>query len=351
MKLITVMELKEGMELAENVENNGQIVFSEHTIVDEIVINRIKRYGIMCVSIMEAVDYARTHNEAIQFDENFKKFCTVYDEQLVVYKAVFISYLQTLRSIDSSVLMSIYQTVADTIQTEKQLLDYIYNKMPNEDELTYTQSFNAALLCGAFANWLGLSADDKKMLILCGFYYDIGKWNISPDILWKPGKLTDEEFALVKKHPVTGYALVRNDPALSDSIKNTIIMHHERYDGSGYPYHMVGDKIELFARYIAIVDTYIAMASPRAFRNAFTPLQILGTFENSVDKYDAAILFPIMQKIADTQIGVKVQLNDESVWEVIMIQNQSYSRPILKSDFGEILDLSTRPDLSVVKLV
>ncbi|MCR4618559.1 MAG: HD domain-containing protein [Lachnospiraceae bacterium] len=351
MKIITVLELKKDMELAESVEAGGKILYEAHTKIDEKIIDRLKRHGVMCVTIMEPADYASTHYEKLYFNEHFQKFCKVYNENLIKFKGIFISYLQTKQSILPDDLISIYDDVASCITTEGELLDFLYNMVPNEDELTYTQSFNAALLAGAFANWLKFPADEKRIMILCGFYYDIGKWSIPDSILWKPGKLTDEEYALVKKHPVTGYATIRNDTNLNEHVKNAVIMHHEKYDGSGYPYHMVGERIDKYARYMAIVDTYIAMASPRSFRNAFTPLQILGNFEKSMDKYDVSILLPLMQKIADTQIGSYVMLNDDSKWEIIMINSQNYSKPILKSELGEILDLKTRPDLDIVKLI
>lgn len=351
MKTITVMELQEGMEIGEPVEAQGSVLYDAGTKIDLKVIDRIKRHGVMCITVMEKADYATTHYEKIQYDKDFQNFCSVYRNNLNIYKGTMISYMGTKQSIDPSVFMSIYESVSSIISTEGQLLDYLYNMVPNEDELTYTSSFNAALLCGAFANWLNLPADEKKILILCGFYYDIGKWVIPNNILWKPGKLTEEEFALVKKHPVTGYALVRNDTNLNEHVKNTVIMHHERYDGTGYPYHMREEKIDKYARYMAIIDTYIAMASPRSFRSAFTPLQIIGILEEEKEKYDLQILLPLIDKIADTQIGSKVELSDKSVWEVIMIQKNKYSRPMLKGNNGMILDLSSRPDLKIVRMV
>ena len=351
MKIITFMELQEGMEIGEDVEAQGTVLFPAGTKVDGKVIDRIKRHGVMCVTVKEKADYATTHYEKIQYDEGFQHFCEIYQNSLNIYKGTMISYMGTKQSIDSGVFMSIYQSVCDIIATEGQLLDYLYNMVPSEDELTYTSSFNAALLCGAFANWLNLDADEKKILILCGFYYDIGKWSIPNEILWKPGKLSEEEFALVKKHPVTGYAIVRNDTNLNEHVKNCVIMHHERYDGSGYPFRMREEKIDKYARYMAIVDTYIAMASPRSFRSAFTPLQIIGILENEREKYDPSILIPLLSKIADTQIGSKLELSDGSVWEVIMIQKDKYSRPMLRNDSGMILDLISRPDLKISRLV
>jgi HD-GYP domain-containing protein (c-di-GMP phosphodiesterase class II) len=351
MKLITTLQLRKGMELGEDVESGGKILYKAHTVIDDIAMDRIKRHGIMCVTVMEPSDYASTHHEKLFFNEHFQRFCSVYNENLIKFKGIFISYLQTKQSINEEDLFAIYDEVAACITTEGELLDFLYNMIPNEDELTYTQSFNAALLAGSFANWLKFPDEEKRLMILCGFYYDIGKWELPSEILWKPGKLSDEEYAIVKKHPVSGYASVRNDPKLNDHVKMTVLMHHEKYDGSGYPYHMSGDHIDRYARYMSIVDTYIAMASPRSFRNAFTPLQILGNFETNIDKYDVSILLPLMEKIADTQIGSRVVLSDETEWEVIMINKLKYSCPVLRSDMGDILDLKTRPDLTIAKLI
>ena len=182
------------------------------------------------------------------------------------------------------------------------------------------------------------------------FTADIGKLQLPYELLWKPGKLTEEEFKIIKTHPVVGYTSVRNQD-LNEHVKNAVIMHHERLDGSGYPYHMSGQKIDVYARYMAIIDAYIAMASPRTYRNALTPLQILGNFEKSLDKYDVDLLMPIMKRIADAQIGTNVQLNDGSVWEVLIIHPNKFSRPILKNEKNEFVDLLQRTDLEIVKNV
>ncbi len=351
MKVITQMELKPGMVLGEDVEYQGAIVYPTDTELDDHIISRIRRYGIMCVTIKEDVDFATTHYEKIQFNSDFQDFIKIYKDCLSRYKGIMISYLGTKQPVPSEDLLSLFRTAFTAVRSESQLLDFLYNMMPNEDELTYTQSFNAALLCGAFANWLSLPPEQKNTLILCGFYYDIGKWKLPNEILWKPGKLTDEEFSMVKKHPVIGYMLLRGDVGLNEHIKNCTIMHHERMDGSGYPYHMKGEKIDIYARYLAIVDTYIAMASPRSFRPAFTPLEILENFENNRGKYDVSILMPLFEHISNAQIGTKVQLSDGSEWEVMLIHRHPFSRPMLRNNWGELLNLAEHPELRIRKLL
>lgn len=116
------------------------------------------------------------------------------------------------------ILLTIYNELYYYITSGPVLLDYLYNLMPSEDELTYTQGLNAALLAGTFADWLGMNEEEKNTLILCGFYYDIGKLQLPYELLWKPGKLTDEEFKVIKTHPVVGYTTVRNQD-LNEHVK------------------------------------------------------------------------------------------------------------------------------------
>lgn len=350
MKILTRMELKPGMILGADVVEQGKVLYTAGQLVDERMIERFHRYSVLCVTIMEDVDFATTHYERIRFDENFKAFEQEYDTLLLYYKSLMKELILSGNSPSGSVLIGIYKNLYSYIPSGAVLLDYLYNMMPNEDELTYSHSLNSALLAGAIADWLSMSDEDKNTLILCGFYYDIGKLKLPYDLLWKPSSLTDEEYKIIKTHPVIGYAIVRN-MAISEHVKNSVIMHHERLDGSGYPYHMSGSKIDIFARYSAIIDAYIAMASPRAYRPAFTPLQILGNFENSIDKFDAELLMPIMRRIADAQVGSKVQLNDGSVWEVLIIHPNKFSRPILRNSNNEIIDLLEEPEFEIVKMV
>lgn len=350
MKVVAVMALTPGMILGEDIVFQGKVIFSAGTKLDQFKIDKLSHYSIMCATVMEDVDFASTHYEKIRFDEKFKQFEKDYYNGLNQYKALMYSLLQQGLQVPDEALLQIYENIYANIPSGAILLDFLYNMMPNEDELTFSHSLNSALLAGAIADWLSMNEADKKIFILCGFYYDIGKLQLPYDLLWKSDKLTAEEFRIVQTHPVVGYAFVRN-LNLDNHVKNAVIMHHERLDGSGYPYHMQGQKIDVFARYIAIVDAYIAMASPRSYRNAFTPLQILGNFEADLSKFDVELLMPVMKRIADAQIGTRVQTNDDKVWEVLIIHPNKLSRPILKNDNNEIVDMMQHPELEIVKMM
>lgn len=350
MKTVARLALQPGMVLGEDILYQDRIIYPAGTKLDQFIIDKMGRYDIMCAIIMEDVDFAETHYERIRFNENFKRFEQNYISALNRYKGYLFSFLQTGKQVPDDALVHLYDELYENITTGGELLDFLYNMMPNEDELTFSHCLNSALLAGTFADWLSMDETARRNLILCGFYYDIGKLRLPYQLLWKPGKLTEEEFKIIQTHPVVGYTLVRN-LKLDEHVKNAVIMHHERLDGSGYPYHMTGQKIDVYARYIAIIDAYIAMASPRTYRNAFTPLQILGNFERDMSKFDVELLMPLMKRIADAQIGSKVQTNDNRVWEVLIIQPAKLSRPVLRSADNQLVNLMSCPELEIVKMV
>lgn len=349
MKLITKMELMPGMIIGEDIVNQGKVLFPADTKIDNVLIEKLSRYpSVVCVTIKENVDLATTHYEKIRCNENFIAFEKAHAEALLKYKEIMMAFMVTGEKIPDEQLLGIYDELCSLIPTGALLLDFLYNMTPNEDELTFTQGLNSALLGGLFADWLDMNSEARKTMILCGFYYDIGKLKLPYNILWKPGQLTESEYERVKKHPVIGYDMVRS-LNLNNHIKNGILMHHERMDGSGYPYQFSGTAIDLYARYIAIIDSYTAMASPRAYRSAFTPLQILGVFEKNMEKFDVELLLPLMRRIADAQMGTKVVLSNDTAWEVLIIHHHKMSRPILKNDKNEILDLLEHPELEIIK--
>jgi HD-GYP domain-containing protein (c-di-GMP phosphodiesterase class II) len=343
------MELQPGMILGEDVVNYGTLVYPADTKIDNMIIEKINRYpSIMCVTIKEDIDFASTHYEKIRLNDKFKQFEQAHAEALFQYKTMMYRFIQDGIKIPDDFFYGLYYKVTAFLPHSTALLDYLYNLVPNEDELTFTQSLNSALLAGTFADWISMNEEAKKTMILCGFYYDIGKLKLPYEILWKPGLLTEEEFAKVREHTLIGYDTLRGIN-INPHVKNTALQHHERMDGSGYPFRFYGTNIDIYARYFAIIDSYTAMASPRSYRSAYTPLQILGIFEQSMEKFDVELLLPLMKRIADAQISSTVVLNDDTVWEVLVIHPNKFSRPILKNNHNQIIDLIEHPELEIIK--
>lgn len=144
---------------------------------------------------------------------------------------------------------------------------------------TFGHSERVSKYSKVIAEELNLSEEQIEMVELAGILHDIGKIGIREEILDKPGKLTDEEYDQIKKHPVIGAEIIKPVPNLQNIIQG-VLHHQERYDGRGYPDKLSGEKIPLTARILAVADTFDAMTSQRSYRDKFSDEIALREIEN-----------------------------------------------------------------------
>lgn len=135
-----------------------------------------------------------------------------------------------------------------------------------KDRYTRGHSERVALLSMQLAQAAGLPPQQCERIRIAGLVHDVGKIGVPENVLLKAGKLTEEEFAHIKKHPQTGYEILKGVSLLEDVLPG-VMHHHERYDGKGYPHGLFADEIPLIARIIAVADTFDAMSSNRAYRS------------------------------------------------------------------------------------
>jgi len=135
-------------------------------------------------------------------------------------------------------------------------------------------SERVASLAVMLARELGMNENDQKMIYVAGLLHDLGKMAVPGRILFKPDKLTGEEWEEIKKHPVYSFQILSYIPQLKD-INLLMLYHHERYDGRGYPYGLKGEDIPLGARILTVADSYDAMTSHRVYRPAMSTREAL----------------------------------------------------------------------------
>ena len=203
----------------------------------------------------------------------------------------------------------------------------------------YSHSLNVGLISRALGKWLQLPLEDVNTLTLAGLLHDIGKTQIPPEILNKPGKYTDEEYAIMKTHPVHGKKIL-NDKGFDPRILYAALQHHERCDGSGYPRGLEEDEIDDFASIVAIADVYDAMTSARAHRDPLCSFQVINQFEQEgLKKYKTKFILTFLERIANTYNNSRVMLNNAKTGRVIYINRSNLSRPVIQLDTGEIINL------------
>ncbi|MBU4274034.1 MAG: HD-GYP domain-containing protein [Planctomycetes bacterium] len=139
--------------------------------------------------------------------------------------------------------------------------------MKAKDPYTVQHQQRVTQIALSIAGQMGLPADSMEKLRIAGTLHDLGKISIPNEILVKPGRLSDLEFAIVKTHPLVGYDIL-NPVEFPQSTTQIILQHHERWNGSGYPHGLSGDNILLEARILGVADVVEAMAADRPYRPA-----------------------------------------------------------------------------------
>jgi putative nucleotidyltransferase with HDIG domain len=195
-----------------------------------------------------------------------------------------------------------------------------------------------------------LSSSEILTATSCGLFHDIGKMKVPEEILKKPGKLTPREFNVIKRHPLDGYNLL-DQAGLGEEIKDAALMHHEKCDGSGYPYGFRADKIPYFAKMVTIVDIYDAMTSRRVYRDPICPFDVIEQFvQDGFDKYDTDLILTFLKNVSNSFIGQRVRLNNGVEGEVVFIPTEHLSRPTIKCH-NNFIDLTVHKDIRIASVI
>ena len=163
-------------------------------------------------------------------------------------------------------------------------------RLERRDVSTEEHTRRVALLAAQVGEELKLSATARRHLAVGGLLHDIGKLSVPLEILNKPGKLTDDEFAAIKRHPGDGRRLLEELGGFPEAVRELVSDHHERLDGSGYPRGLQGRELSVETRILAVVDVYDALVSDRVYRAAWSPDRAFALLEDEAHAYDQTVV-------------------------------------------------------------
>ncbi|MFZ5353778.1 MAG: HD-GYP domain-containing protein [Bacillota bacterium] len=346
MKIVNLIPdlLTPGMVLYEDLFNsNGAGIFLRRdTVLTESYIERIKDNNIEKVKIKLP--------EENQADSSVPVIKSVYDkDRIAKFRANYTEKVDEVTHIikeigrggfvDLRQINEISKHIIHDFRTLSDVINYLHLVRPLDD-YTYSHSLNVSLIAIIIAKWLNLSKKEVDEIATAGLLHDIGKTKVSQDLLSKPGRLTDQEFELIKKHTILGYDLIEKARDASAQIKLSVLMHHEKIDGTGYPLGVTDTEIPEFAKIIAVADIYDAMTSNRSYREKMCPFEVIKNFEmQTFGKLDTKVLTVFLKNIATSYLGDFVELSNGEIAEVVFINPSRVWQPIVKSG-NEYIDLS-----------
>ena len=218
-------------------------------------------------------------------------------------------------------------------------------RLKTADDYTYMHSVAVCALMVALARQLGMDEAQAREAGVAGLLHDLGKALVPSEVLNKPGKLTDDEFTQIKKHPELGYGLLI-EGSVSDLAKDVCLHHHEKMDGTGYPHRLKGEEITLLARMGAVCDVYDAITSDRPYKAGWDPAEAIRKMTEWCDGHlDKRVFQAFVKSIGIYPIGSLVKLASGRLAVVVEQGRTSLLKPTVKAFFSTKSGVYVQPEM------
>ena len=282
-----------------------------------------------------------------------KKIC-------VTAKSAVVSMFQEVRmgkAIDHDTAGALVEEITESVVRNPGALISLA-RLKSVDDYTYMHSVAVCALMVALARQLGIDEQTTREAGMAGLLHDLGKAVMPMEVLNKPGKLTDEEFRVMKSHPAEGHRMLVEAGTVGDIPLDVVLHHHEKVDGSGYPKGLKADEISLFAKMGAVCDVYDAITSNRPYKSGWDPAESIRRMtEWSTGHFDQRVFQAFVKSVGIYPIGSLVRLESGRLGIVVDQTEKSLLTPKVRVFFStrsnthiqpEVVDLSVRAGMDKI---
>ena len=346
----SVSELQAGMIVAELMTSeDGKAILGAGTVLTDNRIRLLQQWGLDKVSVLILQSKPESTPETPwSFDR--ETFNAYYKDTVDLVKTAFKS-ISLFREVPVARMQELANDKIDPLVDAPGVMNHLL-MIRHTDDYTFEHSVNVAVLSGVIGKWMGLKGQNLRDLIFAGLMHDIGKSQVPPEILNKPGKLSADEMEIMKRHTIQGYYLLKEVPRTPLVIMWSVLQHHERMDGSGYPLHLRGSNIHEFARIISVADVYDAMTSDRVYRRRTTPYHVVeALFRQMFNVLDPVVCSKFLYHVKDFMTGNVVMLSDGRQAEIIHPGAFPAGLPLVKTTDGQFINLEQKRDITIYGLI
>lgn len=239
----------------------------------------------------------------------------------------------------------------------KRMVDEILNKgvmsldmadLRTYDDYTFAHSVNVAVFCCAIGMGMDMNEEDLTNLVTAALLHDLGKLQIPSEILNKPGRLTPEEYQIMKSHATLSYEIISERWDISSYVKMAVLFHHENVDGSGYPQGLDGSEQTLFTKILHVADVYDALISKRPYKKPYSPYDASEYLMGGCGiMFDRKVVDTLLRVIPLYPKGTEVALSDGRVGIIYENSGVHNLRPVIRLMNGAMIDLASPENFGI----
>lgn len=314
--------------------DKGLLLMSAYTPITPENARILDKYNIVIthIDLVDEFEHTESINEAVE--QSMELFHEVRDKKKV-----------PLGELRRNVIPLLLEVSHDTNMIR------LFASLHSMDDYTYRHNIAVGVVSSLIGNWMELEQQELLQLTTAALLHDVGKMLIPQHILNKPGKLTSEEYEVMKSHTVHGYEILKKTVGVNHRQALVALQHHERMDGSGYPFGITEHKIDLFSRIVSVADIFHAMTSKRVYRNPSPFYEVLYQMEHDMfGVLDPFVTKLFIEKTMSSLIGNSVLLTDGRTGIIQLIHSNDPTHPLIQVD-DYFLDLRSEPLVHIEQIL
>lgn len=365
--LVPLERVFEGMVLGEDVlDKEGRLLVSKDSMISNVIINKLRKFSSAREVYVKVAKNTLDIKTIVELENGEKLEVSSKDLKLEYSKERYIikeKFEEMHTSIKKSFdelsrnntndevkkeLEKTVEQIKNSLSVNVELLNEILD-VKEVDEYLYNHSLNVAVIANLIGRWVGLNKEDLDILVLAGLVHDIGKLRVNQQVLQKPGKLTDEEFLEMKKHPAYSHKMLVEMGYTDNKMLKAVTLHHEKVDGTGYPLGINGERIPIHAKILAVADIFDAMTSNRVYKERVSPFKVLEMFQNQTfGKLDYNIVITFIKKFTEYYVGSEVILSNNEKAKIVSLNTYELTKPLLITEDGKFIDISKNRTIQIL---